>query len=182
MMLEMIRNSETKGEYNTLEVKRSAGKIYIENAEVATDEDVRIWWSKLSLKRRLICEEPGIDVQVMYDSLIVRPFDTKAFCRTTLQLPDMKIQKDLFSIFKEMPLQGIVVAVGPGWLTDSGAFRTSGVEIGDHVVIENAISVADFIYNNKIYYKCRSSSISAIMPESYTNKFKDLKFDDPNKK
>ena len=185
LVLQMIKESKTEGITDEgLSIIRSKGDVRVEGVHVFTDEEVRIAWALLPAKRKFLAEEPGLDCEVIYDTVIIRPFDITSFKKTSLQLPEGALgkAKELSTFFKEIPLQGIVVAVGPGWMTDSGVLRIPGVKIGDHVAMRNVISVADFIYGGKLYYDTKASSVLAIMPERYTNSIKGLKFEDINKK
>lgn len=64
-------------------------------------------------------------VKPLEDRVLVKPIEKEARTESGLYLPESS---------KERPIQGEVVAVGPGKLLDNGKRATLSVGIGDRVV------------------------------------------------
>lgn len=184
VLIEMIRHSEVKTEWNGLTVERKNSKVLIEGVEWGSDERVRLEWKAMPVRRKLLSEAHEIDCKVLGDIIIIRPFDITCFKKGSLVIPAGALEKskELATVFKEMPLQGIVVKVGPGWMLPSGILNVPDIKVGDHVCVKNTYSVSDFIYRGVLYYQTTPTGIISIMPESYTDSILNLKFDETNKK
>lgn len=111
---------------------------------------------------RLIYEAGYVAFEPLADQVIIRPIDSEGFKKTKLHLPATAQKQSLSQLYKEMPLQGIVVAVGPGWITDGGFTRSPGVNVGDHVVIDGNTMISDFLFDGVLYYRVRSGGIIGI--------------------
>lgn len=66
-----------------------------------------------------------MNLKPLHDRLIVRPATPEEVTKGGIILPDTA---------KEKPVQGEVLAVGPGKLDDSGKLQTPGVKVGDTVL------------------------------------------------
>ncbi len=64
-------------------------------------------------------------VKPLEDRVLVKPIEKEARTESGLYLPESS---------KERPIQGEVVAVGPGKLLDNGKRATLSVSVGDRVV------------------------------------------------
>ncbi len=64
-------------------------------------------------------------VRPLEDRVLVKPLDPETKTATGLYLPETA---------KDRPMQGKVVALGPGRMLDSGKRLTPGVKVGDTVV------------------------------------------------
>jgi co-chaperonin GroES (HSP10) len=128
---------------------------------------------------RLRYEAGALALTPLADWVLIRPIDGECFKKTKLHLPAQGKGESLARIYYEMPLQGIVVAVGPGWMTDSGMIRHPGVNVGDHVAVDANTMVSDFLFDGVLYYKVRSSGVLCIFGDpDYFDKY-DLVFSNP---
>ena len=150
---------------------------------VCKHDYVREEWKKLNPIQRLRAEAGKIDFVLTSDRIVVRAIDMVAFTKTKLKLlNDTRESQSVFNFYKEMPLQGIVVAVGPGFFTDSGNRRPLEVEVGDHIALEMGTHVSDFVFDEVLYYHCRANSVlGKFGPEVAENYRKfELSFVNPN--
>jgi chaperonin GroES len=67
-----------------------------------------------------------IKLRPLADRVIVKPVEREEKTKSGIYLPD--------TASKEKPMEGTVIAVGPGGLDDSGARRPVDVQVGDRIV------------------------------------------------
>jgi co-chaperonin GroES (HSP10) len=157
--------------------------FYCNDEFVCKHDYIREQWKKLNPVQRLRQEAGELPFKPNSDRVILRAIDMGAFTKTKLQLlGNTKESQSVFNIYKEMPLQGIVVAVGPGFFTDSGNLRPTEVEVGDHVAIEMGAHLSDFVFNGTLYYHCRVSSILGKFDDQVAENYRkfELSFINPN--
>lgn len=175
--------SDVEPSSGKIKLDRKKGMFWYADVWMFTDDEVRISWKKFNPIQRLRAEAGELPFNPVSDRIILRAIDMGAFTKTKLQLlSNTKESQSVFSVYKEMPLQGIVVAVGPGFFTESGNIRPLGVEVGDHVVLEMGAHLADFVFDGVLYYHTRASTIlgkfGVEVAENY-RKF-ELSFVNPN--
>lgn len=144
--------------------------FYVDGTLIYDKEAVRVAWSGMSMIRKLKAEALPIPFSPPSDIIILRPIDSEAFHKSKLLIPDTanKVKQSLPDFYKEMPLQGIVVAVGPGFMTDSGNIRPVGCEVGDHVLLRVGSGlISDFLFMGGFYYWTRSSELLGVCPVEY---------------
>ena len=144
----------------------------------AHKEDIRVSWRDMCAFEKFLGEASPLPIEIDADNIIVRPFDGDDFLKTKLHVPDSAKGKGLTDIYREHPLQGIVLNVGPGWMFDNGIIRSSIYTFGDHVLIDQARAgmVQDFIMNGIIYYRVPSSVIIGKALPEYSESLESLKF------
>lgn len=65
-------------------------------------------------------------IEPLHDNVVVKPLDQEEVTASGIVLPD--------TVDKEKPMQGEVIAVGPGRMNDGGQIVPVGVSIGDKVL------------------------------------------------
>lgn len=65
-------------------------------------------------------------IEPLYDKVVIKPLDEEEVTASGIVLPD--------TVDKEKPMQGKVVAVGPGKRLDNGTIVPVSVKIGDKVL------------------------------------------------
>ena len=66
-----------------------------------------------------------VNIKPLADRVIVKPDEVKEVTKSGIVLPDTS---------KEKPIGGIVVAAGPGKVTDEGKLSNMSVKVGDKVL------------------------------------------------
>ncbi|GBD89313.1 10 kDa chaperonin [bacterium BMS3Abin04] len=66
-----------------------------------------------------------VNIKPLADRVIVKPDEVKEVTKSGIVLPDTS---------KEKPIEGIVVAAGPGKVTDEGKLINMSVKVGDKVL------------------------------------------------
>ena len=92
-------------------------------------------------------------IQPLSDRVVIQPLDESEQMRGGLYIPDTA---------KEKPIQGEVVAVGPGKLSDDGTRLTPDVSKGDKVLY-GKYSGTDVTLDGEEYLIVRESDILAIV-------------------
>lgn len=185
----MLKTNESEAligleEGGDVHVRIRSEMVEIEGVQAMSCEQVRKDWKGLDvitkLRGQALSDSRGLrEFEPASDRVILRPIDNEAFIKTKLHIPEAaKRTQSMHSMYKEMPLQGIVVAVGPGFMTDNGIMRQPGVGIGDHVaILVEGSMVSDFVYGGVLYYHCRSSAIMGKYSAASTQDWKySLKF------
>jgi chaperonin GroES len=65
-------------------------------------------------------------IEPLHDKVVIKPLDEEAVTASGIVLPD--------TVDKDKPMQGEVIAVGPGRRLDSGELAPMGVKTGDVVL------------------------------------------------
>ena len=65
-------------------------------------------------------------IEPLYDKVVIKPLDEEEVTASGIVLPD--------TVDKEKPMQGKVIAVGPGKRLDSGTVAPVSVKVGDKVL------------------------------------------------
>lgn len=65
-------------------------------------------------------------IKPLHDNIVVKPLNQEEVTKSGIVLPD--------TVDKEKPMQGEVVAVGPGRRQDNGQIAPVGVAVGDTVL------------------------------------------------
>lgn len=158
------------------------GHVYWEGEKLWSKEAVRVAWRDMDKWARLYAEAAPIDILLPTDMIIFRPIEAEAFAKSKLLLPDQakKSSMSIGQVYKEMPLQGIVVALGPGYMTDTGILKPLGCGIGDHILLRVGSGlISDFLFEGVLYYWTRSSEllgVSGMMYRDYLAANYDLRF------
>ena len=92
-------------------------------------------------------------IQPLADRVVVTPLEESEQMRGGLYIPDTA---------KEKPIQGKVVAVGPGKLSDEGTRLEMDVSVGD-TVLYGKYSGTDVTFDGDDYLILRESDILAIV-------------------
>ncbi len=94
-------------------------------------------------------EAAAVTLKPLDDRLVVTPSDATEKTAGGILLPDSAKQK---------PQQGIVVAVGPGKMLDSGSYAPLSVKVGD-LVLYGKYSGSDVEVNGVDYKILRESDV-----------------------
>jgi chaperonin GroES len=89
----------------------------------------------------------------LHDRLIVRPAEAEEVTKSGIIIPDSA---------KEKPVQGEVLAAGPGKLDDTGKLAPMGVKVGD-VVLYGKYSGTEISLDNEDVLIMRESDVFAIV-------------------
>ena len=92
--------------------------------------------------------------------LVVRLFREDKFRKGNIVIPEGK--RSLSVLYKEMPLQGIVVAVGDDFVNDLGQTRRMVVKAGDHVALRLDGKLMDFKFRDVKYVICSMSDVYGV--------------------
>ena len=65
-------------------------------------------------------------IEPLYDKVVIKPLDEEEVTASGIVLPD--------TVDKEKPMQGKVIAVGPGKRLDNGTITPVSVKVGDKVL------------------------------------------------
>jgi len=65
-------------------------------------------------------------IEPLYDKVVVKPLDAEEMTASGIVLPD--------TVDKEKPMQGEVIAAGPGKRLENGQTATMSVKVGDKVL------------------------------------------------
>src|SRR3990167_3204321 len=68
----------------------------------------------------------NMKIEPLYDKVVVKPLDAEEVTASGIVLPD--------TVDKEKPMQGEVIAVGPGKRLDNGDVAPVSVKVGDTVL------------------------------------------------
>lgn len=117
--------------------------------------------SKLNKIEKLRKEVGEVKFEPMPGLIIARLFNPEAFKKTKLHLPDGMKNKSS-DVYSEMPLQGIVVAVGEDFVSDLGVKRPIRVRKGDHIALDPGSRALEFIYHKTNYAYFRASDVVGI--------------------
>lgn len=74
----------------------------------------------------IIFQESCMKIEPLYDKVVIKPLSAEEVTKSGIVLPD--------TVDKEKPMQGEVVAVGPGKRLDSGQVGPMSVSVGDTVL------------------------------------------------
>jgi len=174
-----IMKAKINREGFVMEVEMRQDGFYYLDEFLISKEDVRFAWKGLDTIDRLRAEAQPISYIPHYDWVILKSIVVDAFKKTKLLIPDGSKEASLYQLWSEMPMQGIVVAVGPGFYLGNSERRPVECEVGDHIIIEHGnLVVSDFVYKGQHYYTCRAGSVIGHVPEEYTNSM-DLKLFNP---
>jgi len=94
-----------------------------------------------------------MNIKPLADRVVVKPLDTEEKKQGSIIIPDT---------VKEKPMQGEVVAVGPGKISESGQKVTMEVKKGDKVLY-GKYSGTEVSVDGKDYLIVRESDILAIL-------------------
>jgi chaperonin GroES len=94
-----------------------------------------------------------INLNPLGDRVIVKPSDPEEKTKGGIILPDTA---------KEKPIEGTIVATGPGKTTDEGKIVKLGVKVGDKVLY-GKYSGTEVTVNGEEYLIMRESDIFAIV-------------------
>ena len=89
----------------------------------------------------------------LHDRLIVRPAEAEEVTKSGIIIPDSA---------KEKPVQGEVLAAGPGKLDDTGKLAPMGVKVGD-TVLYGKYSGTEISLDNEDVLIMRESDVFAIV-------------------
>ena len=116
---------------------------------------------QLNKIEKMRAEAKPLQFEPMPGVIIVRLFDPEAFKKSKLHLPDGTRERPS-EVYKEMPLQGIVVAKGAEYVNDLGQSKPVPVQVGDHVCVDGQRGMMEFIFNGVKYAWLRQSDIIGI--------------------
>jgi len=93
----------------------------------------------------------------LYGRVLVRRVEAEEVTKGGLYIPDQA---------REAPLEGVVVAIGRGWIED-GKRRALEVKVGDRVILSNryAGTGSDIILNGESVLMLREDEILGIIKE-----------------
>lgn len=94
-----------------------------------------------------------MSLQPLADRLVIKPFEDKETMRGSLYIPEMA---------KEKPVQGLVIAAGPGRLADDGTYVEMEVSVGDRVLY-GKYSGVEVTVGDEQYLILRESDVLAIL-------------------
>ena len=80
------------------------------------------------------------------------------------------IVKESDSSLSKTSKKGVVVAVGPGGITDSGASIPMAISVGDNVLF---MFGEELYINGASYYLARLAEVHAVLPQEVENSKKD---------
>jgi chaperonin GroES len=92
----------------------------------------------------------------LHDRLIVRPAEAEEVTKSGIIIPDSA---------KEKPVQGEVLAAGPGKLDDTGKLAPMGVKVGD-TVLYGKYSGTEISLDNEDVLIMRESDVFAIVEKN----------------
>lgn len=110
-------------------------------------------------------EAGAIGFRPMPGRVIIRLFDSRAFKRTQLHLPD-GVKTTASEVYREMPLQGIVVAVGGDHVNDFGTTRPMTLKVGDHVALDMSRRSYDFLFRGVKYSYAFESDVIGVYEDA----------------
>ena len=93
-------------------------------------------------------------VKPLSDRVVVQPLEEAEQMKGSIYIPDTA---------KEKPSQGMIIAVGPGKMSDEGARIEPDVSVGDKVLY-GKYSGTDVTLDGEEYLILRESDILAIVP------------------
>ncbi len=96
----------------------------------------------------------------LHDRLIVRPAEAEEVTKSGIIIPDSA---------KEKPVQGEVLAAGPGKLDDTGKLAPMGVKVGD-TVLYGKYSGTEVSLDNEDVLIMRESDVFAIVEKKSSKK------------
>lgn len=94
-----------------------------------------------------------MDIKPLADRVVVRPLEQEEVKQGSIIIPDTA---------KEKPMQGEIVAVGPGKVSDSGAKVSMEVKEGDKVLY-GKYAGTEVTFEGQDYLIMRESDILAII-------------------
>ena len=94
------------------------------------------------------------NVKPLSDRVVVKPLEEAEQMKDSIYIPDTA---------KEKPSQGMIIAVGPGKMSDEGARIEPDVSVGDKVLY-GKYSGTDVTLDGEEYLILRESDILAIVP------------------
>jgi len=94
-----------------------------------------------------------MNIKPLADRVVVKPLDTEEKKQGTIIIPDT---------VKEKPMQGEVIAVGPGKISDAGQKMAMEVKKGDKILY-GKYSGTEVTVDGKEYLIVRESDILAIL-------------------
>jgi chaperonin GroES len=95
-----------------------------------------------------------IKLNPLHDRVVVKPLEAEEKTKGGIILPDTA---------KEKPVEGTVVAAGPGKVSDNGELVKMAVKVGDKVLY-GKYSGTDVTIDGEEYLIMRESDIFAIIP------------------
>lgn len=95
-----------------------------------------------------------IKLSPLHDRVVVKPLEAEEKTKGGIILPDTA---------KEKPVEGTVVAAGPGKISDNGELVKMTVKVGDKVLY-GKYSGTDVTVDGEEYLIMRESDIFAIVP------------------
>ena len=95
-----------------------------------------------------------IKLNPLHDRVVVKPLEAEEKTKGGIILPDTA---------KEKPVEGTVVAAGPGKISDNGELVKMAVKVGDKVLY-GKYSGTDVTIEGEEYLIMRESDIFAIVP------------------
>ena len=95
-----------------------------------------------------------IKLNPLHDRVVIKPLEAEEKTRGGIILPDTA---------KEKPVEGTVVAAGPGKISDNGELVKMTVKVGDKVLY-GKYSGTDVTIDAEEYLIMRESDIFAIIP------------------
>lgn len=95
-----------------------------------------------------------IKLNPLHDRVVVKPLEAEEKTKGGIILPDTA---------KEKPVEGTVVAAGPGKISDNGELVKMTVKVGDKVLY-GKYSGTDVTIDGEEYLIMRESDIFAIVP------------------
>jgi chaperonin GroES len=110
----------------------------------------------MALKNSYLFEEVEMQFKPLADRVVIKPLEEMESKKGGIIIPDTA---------KEKPMQGEVVEIGPGRLTDDGKIVSMGVNKGDRVLY-GKYSGTEVSIDGDEYLIMRESDIFAIVVNS----------------